>query len=62
MSDKYYVHDCQTHGHGCQNTYTMLYTASERVIDDAKPQMQRGQKQPVSWWARLMGRKPVATR
>ena len=57
MSDKYYVHDCQTYGHGCQNTYTMLYdTRSSGERSDGKNTRTEREHQP-HWLMRLFGQK-----
>ncbi|MEL6308768.1 MAG: hypothetical protein AAFV98_11160 [Chloroflexota bacterium] len=58
MSDKYYVHDCQTHGHGCQNTYTMLYDVRGSGVrsEDKHTRTEREDRQS-NWLMRLFGQK-----
>lgn len=54
MSDKYYLHDCNSYTHSCQNSYRVERKESAEFdrLEDAeiKPENR------MIWWRRLLNR------
>lgn len=52
MSDKYYLHDCNSYTHCCQNTYRV--EAKEAKTNISVQDIITEQKAQFSWWQRLL--------
>lgn len=51
MSDKYYLHDCNSYTHTCQNTYRIEAKDVRQkleMLEDEKLKRER-----LAWWQRL---------
>lgn len=57
MSDKYYLHDCNSYTHCCQNTYRV--EAKEAIIDISVQDLINEKEEQPRWWERLL--KPQKT-
>lgn len=51
MSDKYYLHDCNSYTHSCQNTYRIECKDSLKKSETDNELLSK-QKSPT-WWQRL---------
>lgn len=58
MSDKYYLHDCNSYTHSCQTKYRTECRDSKIIIEPQKSQEKLIQN--PSWWQRLLGAKSQA--
>lgn len=55
MSDKYYLHDCNSYIHSCQNTYRIERKDVQLNIEIHEEM--RVKQEQLTWWQRLRGEK-----
>lgn len=55
MSDKYYLHDCNSYTYSCQNTYRIERKDVRDTLETVEEVTVK--QEQLTWWQRLRGQK-----